>query len=63
MIESKACDSCIHASECMERRGQCTEYRNYQDIIRRAMADIARLNREGSEGHGASEPGSDKEGD
>ena len=46
MSESAVCDNCIHVDECMERRGQCTEYRNYQDIIKQAMDDIARLNRE-----------------
>lgn len=46
MSESTVCDNCIHVDECMERRGQCTEYRNYQDIIKQAMDDIAWLNRE-----------------
>lgn len=45
MTEHSACDSCMHADECMERRGQCTDYKNYQDIIRQARDDIARLNR------------------
>ncbi len=50
MTPSTVCESCIHVSECIEQRGQCTDYKNYQDIIRRAAEEIERLNEE--LGHG-----------
>lgn len=46
MDGGNACGRCIHASECMEQRGQCTEYQDYENIIRQAAEDIARLNEE-----------------
>lgn len=65
MIQS-VCDNCIHAHECMERRGQCTDYKNYQDIIRQAAEEIARLNEELKDEHtkrpGTQDPGSNEEG-
>lgn len=46
MNPDDVCESCMHADECMERRGQCADYKSYQDIIRQAAEDIARLNEE-----------------
>lgn len=66
MSSGTVCDNCIHVSECMEQRGQCTDYRNYQDIIRQTAEEIARLNEECKDGHtgrpGTRNSGSDKEG-
>ena len=35
-----ACESCLHYSECMERRGKCKEYKDLEEVRK----DIAMLN-------------------
>ena len=35
-----ACESCLHYSECSERRGQCREYKDLKGVIE----DIEMLN-------------------
>ena len=35
-----ACESCLHYSECSERRGQCREYKDLKGV----MEDIEMLN-------------------
>ena len=35
------CQSCLHFSECMERRGKCKEYKDLEEVRK----DIAMLNK------------------